>query len=103
MPEVMSEPKQRRNGLVSASTLATHLACTRQYVAKLTAEGVIDRRGEGYDQDLCRLRYLAHLRSENRRSPRAAADAEHATAKAELMRIRIVEKQPQAGVARGRQ
>ena len=92
MPGVMSEPKRRRNGLVSASALAVHLACTRQYIAKLTAEGVIERRGEGYDQDQCRLRYLAHLRSENRRSPRAAADAEYASAKAALLRIRIAEK-----------
>ena len=63
--------------------------------ADLTAEAVIERRGEGYDQDQCRLRYLAHLRSENRRSPRAAADAEHASAKAALLRIRIMEKQRQ--------
>ena len=90
---------KRRNGaardpvLVSASALAVHLGCTRQYIAKLTAEGVIEKRGDGYDQDQCRLRYLAHLRSENRRSPRAAADAEHASAKAALLRIRIEEKQ----------
>ncbi len=92
MRKLASEPKQR-GVLVSASTLATHLACTRQYIAKLTAEAVIERRRDGYDQDQCRLRYLAHLRSENRRSPRAAADAEHAAAKAALLRIRIEEKQ----------
>jgi len=90
MPEQSSE--ERRNGLVSASTLAAHLACTRQYISRLTADGVIERRGDGYDQDQCRLRYLAHLRSENRRSPRAAADAEHTSAKAALLRIRIMEK-----------
>jgi hypothetical protein len=55
---------------------------------------VIERRhGYGYDQHQCRLRYLAHLRSENRRSPRAAADAEHASAKAALLRLVIAEKQ----------
>ena len=92
MPKRASE--ERRNGLVSASTLARHLSCTRQYVSKLTAAGVIERRhGYGYDQDQCRLRYLAHLRSENRRSPRAAADAEHASAKAALLRLVIAEKQ----------
>src|SRR6476646_8948201 len=90
MPKRASE--EQHGLLVSASTLATHLACTRQYIAKLTAEAVIEKRGDGYDQDRCRLRYLAHLRSENRRSPRAAADAEHAAAKAEMMRIRIEEK-----------
>jgi hypothetical protein len=90
-------PKQRNGAtrdpaLVSASALATHLGCTRQYIAKLTAEAVIEKRGDGYDQDQCRLRYLVHLRSENRRSPRAAADAEHTAAKAALLRLRIAEK-----------
>jgi hypothetical protein len=93
MPKRASE--EQHGELVSASALAVHLACTRQYVAKLTSEGVIERQGEGYDQDRCRWRYLAHLRSENRRSPRAAADAAHTQAKTELMNIRIMEKQRQ--------
>jgi hypothetical protein len=58
----------------------------------LTAEAVIERRGDGYNQDQCRLRYLAHLRSENRRSPRAAADAAHAKAKTEMLQIKIMEQ-----------
>jgi hypothetical protein len=86
--------RTRRDGRdpVSASGLATHLACTRQYIARLTAEGVIERRGEGYDQDASRVRYINHLRSENRRSPRTKADAEHTAAKAELLQIKIAEK-----------
>jgi hypothetical protein len=39
-----------------------------------------------------RLRYIRHLRSEHRRSPRSEADAEHASAKAALLRLRIAEK-----------
>jgi hypothetical protein len=76
-------PKRRSArgpALVSASALAEHFGCTRQYI------------GGGYDQDVCRLRYLAFLRSENRRSPRAAADAEHTAAKAALLRLKIAEK-----------
>jgi hypothetical protein len=38
------------------------------------------------------LKYFDHLRSEHRRSPRAAADAKHAEAKTELLQIRIEEK-----------
>ena len=88
---------ERRNGsaheaLVSATTLGAHLGMTRQNVAKLTAEGVIERHGDGYDQTASRLRYIAHLRDERRRSPRAAADAEFALAKSELIRVRIAEK-----------
>ena len=78
--------------MLPGSVQAVHLGCTRQYIAKLTAEAVIEKRGDGYDQDQCRLRYIAHLRSEHRRSPRAAADAEHASAKAALLRLRIAEK-----------
>ena len=59
---------------------------------KLTAEGVIEKRGDGCDQDAIRLRYIAHLRSEHRRSPRTAADAKHAEARTELLQIRIDEK-----------
>jgi phage terminase Nu1 subunit (DNA packaging protein) len=60
----------------------------------LTAQGVIERRSDGlFDQEVSRLKYLAHLRAEHRRSPRAAADAELASAKAALLRIRIEEKQ----------
>lgn len=88
---------KRRNGaapevLVSATALGAHLGMTRQSVAKLTLEGIIERRGDGYDRDACRLRYIAHIREERRRSPRAAADAEFALAKAELVRMRIAEK-----------
>jgi hypothetical protein len=93
-------PKAKRsNGvahapvLVSGNKLAFHFGCSRQNVDQLRAQGVIERRSDGlFDQDVSRLKYLTHLRAEHRRSPRAAADAEFALAKAELVRIRIAEK-----------
>jgi hypothetical protein len=78
---------------VSGNKLAVHFGCSRQNVDQLAAQGVIERRADGlFDQDVSRLKYLTHLRSEHRRSPRAAADTEFALAKAELVRIRIAEK-----------
>lgn len=80
--------------VVTANGLATHLGMTRQNVARLTAEAVIEQRADGcYDQTASRLRYIKHLRAEHRRSPKAEAEAEHAAAKAALLRIRIAEKQ----------
>ena len=49
--------------IVTANSLATHLGMTRQNVARLTAEAVIEQRGDGcYDQTASRLRYIKHLR-----------------------------------------
>jgi len=79
---------------VSGNKLAVHFGCSRQNVDQLAAQGVIELRSDGlFDQEVSRLKYLAHLRAEHRRSPRAAADAELASAKAALLRIRIEEKQ----------
>ena len=75
---------------VSASALAQHLDCSRTYVAKLEAEG--ERQGGGFPLDQSRVAYLRYLRRERQQSPRATADAEHASAKAALLRIRIEEK-----------
>jgi uncharacterized protein YdbL (DUF1318 family) len=42
----------RAADLVRGNALATHLGCTRQNVARLAAEGIIERRADGrYDQD----------------------------------------------------
>ena len=90
---------KRRNGaardpvMVSSYALATHLGMTRQNVARLTAEGIIARSGDGYDLDHCRLRYIAHLRSEHRRSPRSEADADLHKQKARLMALRIAKQE----------
>jgi hypothetical protein len=87
---------KRRNGavLVSGNMLAVHFGCSRQHVEQLTAEGVIERRADGkFDQDQSRLKYLAHLRSPERRSARSEAAAKHAEAKTQPLHIRIEEKQ----------
>jgi hypothetical protein len=76
---------------VSASALALHLDCSRTYIGKLEADGVIHRQGDGFPHDQSRVAYLRSLRRERRHSPRAEADAEHALAKAALLRIRIEE------------
>ncbi len=77
---------------VSASGLASHLDCSRTYIGKLEAEGVIQRQGDGYPLDRSRVAYLRYLRRERQQSPRSEADAAHAKAKTELLQIRIEEK-----------
>jgi hypothetical protein len=89
----LARPRSRKPATVSASALALHLDCSRTYIGKLEAEGVIQRQADGFPLDQSRVAYLRYLRREHRRSPRAEADAEHARAKAEMLRIRIMEKQ----------
>ena len=89
----VSRPRSRKPATVSASALAAHLDCSRTYIGKLEAEGVIQRQGDGFLLDQSRVAYLRYLRRERQQSPRAAADAEHALAKAALLRIRVEEKQ----------
>jgi hypothetical protein len=109
----VSRPRSRKPATVSASALALHLDCSRAYIGKLEAEGVIQRQGDGFPLDQSRVAYLQYLRRERRQSPRSEADAEHAKAKAALLRLRIAEKQrelvPRAdfdavidGICRGR-
>ena len=60
------------------------------------AQGVIERRASDglFDQDQSRLKYLTHLRSEHRRSPRTEADATHVVVvKTEMLQLRLMEKQ----------
>ena len=79
--------------VVTANSLATHLGCTRQNIARLTAEAIIEQRSDGhYDQTASRLRYIKHLRSEHRRSPRTEADAAHVALKTEMLQLRLLEK-----------
>ena len=89
----IDRPRSRKPATVSASALALHLDCSRTYIGKLEAEGVIQQLGDGFPLDQSHVAYLRHLRRERQQSPRAAADAEHALAKAALLRIRIEEKQ----------
>src|SRR5215831_19312087 len=55
---------------VSASALALHLDCTRTYIGKLEAEGVIQRQGGGFPLDQSRVAYLLYLHASggNRRA-----------------------------------
>ena len=77
---------------VSASTPAAHLDCSRAYLGKLEAEGVIQRQGDGFLLDQNRVAYLRYLRREKRQSPRSEADADFRRAKSELIRLRVAEK-----------
>jgi hypothetical protein len=79
--------------VVTANSLATHLGCTRQNIARLVAEAIIEQRADGcFDQTASRLRYIKHLRSEHRRSPRTQADADHVKVKTEMLQLRLMEK-----------
>jgi len=69
-------PRPRKTEIVSASALAQHLDCSRTYIGKLEAEGVIQHQGGGFPLDLSRVAYLRYLRRERRQSPRSEADAE---------------------------
>jgi hypothetical protein len=98
MPETVTVdrlPVANGAATVSASALALHLDCSRAYIDKLEAEGVIQRQGDGFPLDESRVAHLRYLRRERRQSPRGEADAEHAKAKATLLRLRIAEKQRQ--------
>jgi hypothetical protein len=90
----VSRPRSRKPATVSASALALHLDCSRTYIGKLEAEGVLHCApdGSGFDVDASRVAYLRFLRRERRQSARGEADIEFQRAKAELMRITIAEK-----------
>jgi hypothetical protein len=79
--------------LVSCAALGKHFDCAPAYICKLVEQGVIEKKSNGrYDLDACRSKYLAHLRAERKLSPKGAADTEFTAAKAELIRIRVMEK-----------
>ncbi len=99
--EVMLDPSprrpwrtvQREPERVSSVTLAAHLDMTRQNVARLTAEGVLERTSAGYLMDDSRRRYIRHLREEYRKSPRAAADADLQRHKARLLEMKVARQE----------
>jgi hypothetical protein len=88
----LDRPRSRKSATVSASALALHLDCSRTYIGKLEAEGVIQRQGDGFPLDQSRIAYLRYLRREHRRSPRADADAAHVAVKTEMLQLRLMEK-----------
>jgi hypothetical protein len=73
---------------VSASALALHLDCSRAYIGKLEADGVIQRQGDRFPLDKNRVAYLRYLRREHWRSPRAEADGAHVAVKTEMLQLR---------------
>jgi hypothetical protein len=94
-PSVAKPVSQRRSAksaTVSASALAQHLHCSRTYIAKLEAEGVIQRQGDGFPLDQNRVAYLRYLRRERQQSPRTQADADHVKVKTEMLQLRLMEK-----------
>ena len=76
--------------IVTITSLARHLGCSRQNITHLTDQGIIQRRSDGhYDQSTCRLQYIAHLRTEYRKSPRAASEQELQKARTKLYQIKV--------------
>ena len=59
----VSRPRPKKLPTVSASALAQHLDCSRTYVGKLEAEGVIQRQGDGFPLDQSRVAYLLAARA----------------------------------------
>src|SRR4249920_2703178 len=82
----------RPSATVSASALAQHLDCSRTYIGKLEAEGVVQRQGDGFPLDQSRVAYLRYLRRERQQSPRVEADAAHVVVKTEMLQLRLMEK-----------
>jgi hypothetical protein len=80
--------------IVTPNSLATHLGCTRQNIARLVAETVLIQRSDGnFDQTANRLRYIKHLRENHRHTPRSKADAEHIAVKTQMLQLRLMERQ----------
>ena len=80
MPETVTvdgTPVAKGAATVSASALGLHLDCSRTYIGKLEAEGMIQRQGDGFPLDQSRVAYLRYLRREGRQSPRSEVDADH--------------------------
>ena len=87
-----SRPRSAKRATVSASALALHLDCSRTYIGKLEAEGVIQRQGGSFPLDQSRVAYLRYLRRQRQQSPRAEADAAHVAAKTEMLQLRLAQR-----------
>jgi hypothetical protein len=62
--KAVSRPRSRKPATVSPSAMALHLDCSRSYIGKLEAEGVIQRQGGGFPLHQSRVAYLRYLRRE---------------------------------------
>jgi hypothetical protein len=74
----------------SARRPALHLDCSRTYIGKLEAEGVIQRQGDGFPLDQSRVGNLQYLRRDRRQSPRSEADADHVKVKTKMLQLRLI-------------
>lgn len=95
-PVARGEPtsvERRGERNVSASALAVHLDCSRTYIKKLEAEGVLHRDGGGFDLDASRIAYIRHLRRERQQSPRSEADAAFQRAKTRMLELKIAKQE----------
>jgi hypothetical protein len=90
-----SKQQQVAGDTVGAKQLARHLDLTHPRIAQLAdEEHVLERLPNGkFNLDDSRVRYIRWLRDPERRSAKSKADQEFTQAKAELIRIRIAEKQ----------
>src|SRR6476646_12048104 len=88
----VSRPRSAKPATVSASALALHLDCSRAYIGKLEAEGVIQRQTDGFPLDQSRVAYLRYLRRERQQSPRTQADADYVKVKTEMLQLKLAEK-----------
>jgi hypothetical protein len=88
----VSRRRSAKPATVSASALALHLDCSRTYIGKLAAEGVIQRQGNGFPLDQSRVAYLRYLRRERQQSPRTEADADHIKVKTEMLQLRLLQR-----------
>jgi hypothetical protein len=91
MAETISIDRPSGSATVRASALAQHLDCSRTYIGKLEAKGVIQRQGDGFSLDQSRVAYLRYLRRERRQSPRSEAHADHVKVKTEILQLRLME------------
>jgi len=66
----LSLARDPESATVSASALAAHLDCSRAYIGKLEAEGVIRRQGDYLPLDYSSIAYLRY-------AARAAAITAH--------------------------
>jgi hypothetical protein len=98
LPQLHSVSGRRRrhspDGSVNATTVAGHLDLSHHRIAQLVDENVLQKLPNGrFDLNDCRVRYIRWLRDPERRSAKSKVDQEFTQAKAELIRIRIAEKQ----------
>jgi hypothetical protein len=84
----VSQPRSRKPASVRASALAQHLDCRRTYIGKIEAEGLIQRKGDGFPPGQSRVAYLRYLRRKRQQSPRTQADADHVKVKTEMTSTR---------------